>query len=181
MARKRRDAEQEQHEEGPVEVSVIGDLTEHEADIHDKLLEAGEGGRCTLYFDSPGGSAYAAISLMSLIVMRRLEATGIVTGECSSAALWLLAACRHRVVTPYSVLRFHPAKWESEENVGVEDAAEWARHFVELERQMDQLLADFLGLSPERLAAWMKPGRYVSGAEFAAAGLAELVELRPPR
>ena len=88
---------------------VIGDLTEHEAEIHEKLLDAGEGGRCSLYFDSPGGSAYAAISLLTLIVMRRLDATGIVTGECSSAAIWPLAACRRRIVTPYSVLRFHPA------------------------------------------------------------------------
>jgi ATP-dependent protease ClpP protease subunit len=181
MVRKsRREAAQqpEQHEEGPIEVAVIGDLTEHEAEIHEKLLDAGEGGRCTLYFDSPGGSAYAAISLLTLIVMRRLDATGIVTGECSSAAIWPLAACRRRIVTPYSVLRFHPAKWESEENVGVEEAAEWARHFVDLERDMDRLLAAFLGLSEEQLAAWMRPGRYVSGREFAETGLAELVELK---
>jgi ATP-dependent protease ClpP protease subunit len=178
MARKRSD---ERVDEGPVEIAVVGDLTEHEADICEKLLEAGEGGRCVLFFDSPGGSAYAAISLMTLIVMRRIEAVGIVTGECSSAALWPLAACRRRVVSPFSVLRFHPAKWESEENVGVEDAAEWARHFVELERQMDHLLADFLGIPGKQLAAWMKPGRYVSGREFAEAGLAELAELKPVR
>ncbi|MEQ8788162.1 MAG: ATP-dependent Clp protease proteolytic subunit [Pirellulaceae bacterium] len=175
-------ARQKQHEEpeeGPLEIAVIGDLTEQEGELHEKLLEAGEGGQCTLYFDSPGGSAYAAISLLSLISLRRLDATGIVTGECSSAALWPLAACRRRIVTPYSVLRFHTAKWESEENVGVEEAAEWARHFVELEKEMDELLATFLGISEEQLAAWMKPGRYVSGREFAEAGLAEMLTLSP--
>ena len=44
---------------------------------------------------------------------------------------------------------------------------------------MDLLLAKFLGLTPERLAEWMKPGRYVSGREFAEAGLAELIDLQP--
>lgn len=189
MARKRRverdepeqPRDEEADDEGPIDVAVIGDLTDHEAEIYEKLLEAGEGGRCTIYFDSPGGSAYAAVSLLTLIVMRRLDATGIVTGECSSAAIWPLAACRRRIVTPYSVLRFHPAKWESEENVGVEEAAEWARHFVELERDMDRMLAEFFGLSTEQIAAWMRPGRYITGREFAAAGLAELIELKPPR
>jgi ATP-dependent Clp protease protease subunit len=177
MARKRK---HEEPEEGPLEIAVVGDLTEQEGELHERLLEAGEEGRCTLYFDSPGGSAYAAISLLSVITLRRLEATGIVTGECSSAALWPLAACRRRVVTPYSIMRFHPAKWESEENVGVEEAAEWARHFVQLEKEMDQLLAAFLGVSQQQLDSWMKPGRYVSGREFAEAGLAELVTLAPP-
>jgi hypothetical protein len=36
-----------------------------------------------------------------------------------------------------------------------------------------------LDISTDKLAAWMKPGRYVSGHELAAAGLAELVELAP--
>lgn len=172
---------EEEVEEGPLEFAVVGDLTDQEAELHEKLLEVGEEGACTLYFDSPGGSAYAAISLLSLIALRRLDVTGIVTGECSSAALWPLAACSRRIVTPYSVMRFHPAKWESEENVGVEEAAEWARHFVELEREMDQLLASFLGVSQAQLDQWMKPGRYVSGREFAEAGLAELTLLAPRR
>jgi hypothetical protein len=41
------------------------------------------------------------------------------------------------------------------------------------------VLARLFGVPPERLAAWMKPGRYVSGPELAAAGLAQLVELAP--
>ena len=49
----------------------------------------------------------------SLIVLRGTNATGVVIGECSSAAIWLLAACKKRIVTPHSVLLFHPLKWES--------------------------------------------------------------------
>jgi hypothetical protein len=44
---------------------------------------------------------------------------------------------------------------------------------------MDAVLARLLGIAPDRLAAWMKPGRYVSGHELAQAGLAELIELAP--
>ena len=170
--------EEEPQEDEISEIPVIGDLGDNASDICEKLLETPHGGECVLYFDSPGGSAYSAISLMTLIIMRELNATGIVAGECSSAALWPFAACRRRVVTPYSVLLFHPMKWQSEENVPLVEAAEWARHFGRLEKDMDELLARFLGISIEQLRKWTYPGRYVSGRELAEAGLAELVELQ---
>ena len=163
--------------EGPLEIAIVGDLSEHEPDVCEKLLNVEPGGECILYFNSPGGSSYTAISMLTLIAVRDLNATGIVTGECSSAALWPLAACRRRLVTPNSVLLFHPMRWQSEEHVQLMEAAEWARHFAQLEEEMDQLLAHFLGLPAETLAQWMQPGRYVSGREFAAAGLAELIDL----
>ena len=114
---------------------------------------------------------------MTLIVMRELHATGIVSGECSSAALWPLAACSRRIVTPYSVLLFHPMRWQSEESVQLSEAAEWARHFAHLEGQMDQLLADMFGTAHDEIEKWVRPGTYVSGPDFAAAGLAELVDV----
>jgi ATP-dependent Clp protease, protease subunit len=162
-----------------VEIALMGDLGEHETEITEKLLSVPIGGECTLYFDSPGGSAYCAVSLMSVIVLRNLNATGIVTGECSSAALWPLAVCRRRIVTPYSILLFHPMRWQSEENVQLAEAAEWARHFAVLEKEMERSLAAYFGVSCELMESWIKPGRYLSGREFAAAGLAELVELQP--
>lgn len=166
-------------DDAPLEIAICGDLTEHEPDISEKLLDVPLGGECVLYFNSPGGSAYAALSLASLIVLRGLNATGVVLAECSSAAIWPLAACRRRIVTAHSVLLFHPLKWESGEHVDLAEAAEWARHFALLEQDMDAVLARLLGVSPEKLAPWLKPGRYVSGTELAAAGLAELVELAP--
>ncbi len=71
-------------------------------------------------------------------------------------------------------------KWQSEEHVGLQEAAEWARHFGTLERDMDQLLADLFGIEGETLEKWITPGRYISGREFAEAGLAELVMLAAP-
>ena len=68
-------------------------------------------------------------------------------------------------------------KWQSEEHVGLQEAAEWARHFGSLENDMDRLLADLLNVDPEVLGSWISPGRYVSGREFSEAGLAELITL----
>jgi ATP-dependent protease ClpP protease subunit len=177
--------------EPPLEIPFVGDLTDNEGELTERLLSVPPGGDCTLFIDSPGGSPYCAVSLTTLIVLRRLNATGIVSGECSSAALWPFAACRRRLVTPYSVLLFHPMKWQSEEHVGLAEAAEWARHFGDLEVDMDKLLAILFGLQPDELESWIRPGRYVKGAEIAAAGLAELIDLndviekfngrRPPR
>lgn len=163
-------------DEDPIaEIAITGDLTEHEAEITERLLDIEPGGLCTLFFDSPGGSPYCAVSLMTIIRLRGLRATGVVTGECSSAALWPFAACERRFVSPYSVLLFHPMKWQSEENVGLAEAAEWARHFGQLEKDMDVLLADLFGVSRETMHNWINPGRYISGTELAGAGLAELI------
>lgn len=167
---------QEQDDQVP-EIAFTGDLTEHESELTDRLLDVPPGGECTLYFDSPGGSPYCAMSLMTLIRLRGIKATGIVTGECSSASLWPFAACERRYVTPYSILLFHPMKWQSEENVGLAEAAEWARHFGQLEKDMDALLADLFGVSREMMNSWINPGRYISGSELAAAGLAELISM----
>jgi len=164
-------------EERMVEIAIVGDLTDHEAELTEKLLEVPAGGECTIYFDSPGGSPYAAMSLMTLIRLRGIKATGVVTGECSSAALWPFAACERRLVSPYSILLFHPMKWQSEENVGLAEAAEWARHFGQLEKDMDALLADLFGISREKMNEWINPGRYVSGKDLANEGLAEVISV----
>jgi ATP-dependent protease ClpP protease subunit len=159
------------------EIAFTGDLTEHEHDLTDKLLSIPPQGECVLYFDSPGGSAYAGLALMSLMKLRGLVATGIVTGECSSAALWPFAACTKRLVTPYSVLLFHPMRWQSEERVGLAEANEWARHFRQLEGDMDRLLADLFSTELDRIRDWLHPGRYLLGPELVEAGLAELIPL----
>lgn len=169
------DQDQQEHDDRIPEIAITGDLTEREAELTERLLEIEPGGQCTLYFDSPGGSPYCAMSLMTLIRLRGLRATGIVTGECSSAALWPFAACERRLVTAYSILLFHPMKWQSEESVGLAEAAEWARHFGQLEKDMDDILADLFGMSHEKMSKWINPGKYVSGSELAAAGLAELL------
>ena len=182
--RKIREMQQQDHDrqqgdvEHPSEIAFVGDLTDNEAELTDRLLSVPPGGECTLFIDSPGGSPYCAVSLTTLIMLRGVNATGIVCGECSSAALWPFAACRQRVVTPYSVLLFHPMKWQSEEHVGLAEAAEWARHFADLEVEMYELLSILFGIDTDTLAKWIKPGRYVTGREFAASGLAELVELK---
>lgn len=165
------------HHHGPLEIALVGDLTDNEGDLTDKLLHVPPGGECTLYIDSPGGSPYTALSLTSLLLLRGVRATGVVTGECSSAALWPFAACTRRLVTPFSVLLFHPIKWQSEEQVELREAAEWARHFDHLEGEMDQFLAQLFGVALGCIKDWVRPGRYVSGREAADAGLAELIEL----
>ncbi|MHC4399337.1 MAG: ATP-dependent Clp protease proteolytic subunit [Planctomycetota bacterium] len=165
--------------EGPTEIAFVGDLSENQTELWERLLEVEPGEECVLYFDSLGGSPYCALAMASLIRLRNMPATGIVTGECSSAALWPFAACRRRLVTPYSVLLFHPMKWQSEENVGLSEAAEWARHFARLETDMDLLLASLFDAPADIIQQWTHPGRYVPGPELAEAGLAELVELKP--
>ncbi|MDX1963973.1 MAG: hypothetical protein SFX18_12530 [Pirellulales bacterium] len=169
--------ETEPSEESPVEIALTGDLTDHEGELTEKLLSVPFGGECVLYIDSPGGSPYCAMSLATIILLRKLRGTAFVTGECSSAALWPFAACARRFVTPYSVLLFHAMKWQSEDHVELREAAEWARHFGKLEKDMDVLLCDLFQNSREQVLDWIRLGRYVSGPELVAADLAEMVDL----
>jgi ATP-dependent protease ClpP protease subunit len=173
------DQESEQEHAGPLELAIVGDLTDNESDLTDRLLGVEPGGACTIYFDSPGGSPYCGMSLVTLLRLRGIQATAVVTGECSSAALWPFAACQRRLVTPFSVFLFHPMKWQSEEHIGIREAAEWSRHFAELEHEMDVLLCDLFGRSADLINEWSRTHRYVTGRELVSAGLAELIDLVP--
>ena len=56
-SRRRFNCMSERHEdEGPIEIAIVGDLTDSEAELTDRLLSIEPGGECTIYFDSPGGS-----------------------------------------------------------------------------------------------------------------------------
>jgi ATP-dependent protease ClpP protease subunit len=172
-----------QHDAKPIhrrqgwEVAVSGDLSEKQSDLVEELLKLEPGSWGTLYFDSPGGNVYAGISLASLIRLRRLKATAVVLGECSSAAILPFAACPERYVLPFSTLFFHPVRSSSEEDVQLEEAAEWARHFAIIEEEMDQLLANFFGRTYEDVRGWSRPGRFFTGREVANLGLARLLEM----
>ena len=158
----------------PWEITINGDLSDRQNDLISRLVELPVRSRGIIYFDSCGGSVYAGLALATLIRTRELKATGIVIGECSSAALMPFAACQKRFVTPLSTLLFHPMRWQSEEDVRLEEATEWARHFKQLEGDLDQLLAQLFPIPPDLLLQWTRPGRFVTGGEMAEAGLATL-------
>src|SRR5260370_32215598 len=94
------------------EVAVIGDVDDWEADVVSALLDIPPRGECVFYIDSAGGSVFGALAVLTLLRHRHLEATGIVLGECSSATILVFAACRRRLVTPYSTLLFHRMRWQ---------------------------------------------------------------------
>lgn len=165
------------HDEGPWELAIYGDLTDKEPELFGQLLEVPRNSRGTIFFDSGGGSVYVGLALTSLICLRGLNAVGVVVGECSSAALLPFAACKQRYVTSHATLLFHPMRWSSDDDVRLEEAAEWARHFKLLEEDLDSLLCKLLDFTPERLSEWTRPGRFVTGQEMVDAGLARMVDL----
>ncbi|MCA9028339.1 MAG: ATP-dependent Clp protease proteolytic subunit [Planctomycetaceae bacterium] len=159
------------------ELMICGDLSDKQLELTERLVSVPARSRGTIYFDSCGGSAYVGLGLAALIRLRGLDPLAVVTGECSSAAILPFAACRRRCVTSHATLLFHPIRWQSEEDVRIEEATEWARHFKLLEQDLDQLLARMFDIEIERLVAWTRPGRFVSGEELVEAGLAERLDL----
>jgi ATP-dependent protease ClpP protease subunit len=157
------------------EIAVIGDVDDWESDVIHALLEIAPGGECVFYIDSAGGSVYGALAVMTLMRHRQLTGTAIVLGECSSAALLLFATCKRRFVTPYSTLLFHRMRWQSEKRVASEEAFLWAKHFEEMEKDLDNLQVELFGAAPEQIRTWTKGSYYVTGSEIVAAGLAEFL------
>ena len=159
------------------EIVISGELADKEGQLHEKLMDLPRNSRGTIFFDSSGGSAYVGLALASLIRLRGLKAVGVVAGECSSAALMPFGACVERFVTPHTSLLFHPIRWQSDEQVRLEEAAEWARHFRVMEADHDALMTRLFGCPIETIRAWNNPGRFVSGEELVAAGLAKMIDL----
>ena len=161
----------------PKEIAVVGEVDDWEEDVIKALLELPVGGSCVFYIDSGGGSVFGALAILTLLRHRRIDASAVVLGECSSAALLLFAACRQRIVTPYSTLLFHRMRWQSDKRVGSDEAFRWARHFEEMEKDLDALQAQLFGTAEEQIRTWTRGGYYVTGPELVAAGLAELLTL----
>ena len=159
------------------EVGIFGDLTDKQTELFQQLMDVPRNSRGTIFFDSGGGSIYCGLALATLIKLRGLRPIGVVAGECSSATILPFAACERRFVTPHSTLLFHPIRWQSDEEVRLEEAAEWTRHFKLLETDIDGLLVRMLGIDADKLQTWTRPGRFVSGTEFVDEGLAEMIDL----
>jgi ATP-dependent Clp protease protease subunit len=161
----------------PLELALIGEVDDWEEDVIKELLQHRAKRECIFYIDSMGGSVYGALAITTLLRQRQLLCTGIVLGECSSASLLIFAACQKRLVTRYSTLLFHGMRWQSEKRVGSQEAFSWARHFEEMEQEIDRLQIRLFGAAEEKVREWTTKGEYISGLQLVEAGLAELFEI----
>ncbi len=161
----------------PLEIPLIGEVDDWEEDVVKTILELSAGSECVFHIDSGGGSVYGALAVTTLIHQRRLRATALVLGECSSATLLVYAACQKRIVTRYSTFLFHRMRWQSDKRVGAQEASNWAKHFEEMEREIDVLQEKLLGNGAEQVRAWIAGSQYVTGPQMVSAGLAEMLEM----
>ncbi len=159
------------------EIAVIGDVDDWEGDVVKALLDVPEGGEVVFYIDSVGGSVFGALAVLTLMRQRRLEGTAVVIGECSSAAVLLFAGCRQRFVTPFSTLLYHRMRWQSEKRIGSDEAFQWAKHFEEMERDIDDLQVRLFGKAEAQVREWTAGSHYLTGRQVVEAGLAEMLEV----
>ncbi len=157
------------------EISLIGDVDDWEADTIKSLLEVREGGECIFYLDSAGGSVYGALAVVHLLQIRRIKATVVVLGECSSAAMLIFGAAQRRLVTPMSTLLFHPMRWQSEKRISSNEAKQWSAHFDRMEHDLSEFVGKLFGRHADHVYHWTQASQYLTGKEVAALGLAELV------
>jgi len=158
------------------ELALVGDVDQWEADTVKALLELPNGSECTLYFDSAGGNPYGALAVVMLMRLRRIRATAIVLGECSSSALLVFAACHRRFTGPFCTFLFHRIRWQSDKRVLSDEARQWVKHFEQMETDLDNFQHELFGAAQQVTQEWNIQGRYVTGREMVAAGLAEMLE-----
>jgi ATP-dependent protease ClpP protease subunit len=160
------------------ELALIGDIDDWEGEVVKDLLDLKRGSECAFYIDSAGGSVYGAMAVLTLMKLRKLKVASYILGECSSATLLIFAASQKRFVTPYSTLFFHRMRWESDKRVDSVEARHWAKHFQELEGELETLEARLFGeVSRQKVKEWINEARFLTGRQVAEAGLAELVEI----
>ena len=68
-------------------------------------------------------------------------------------------------------------RWQSDKRIDSREAHHWARHFTEMEKDIDDLQVRLFGAAEEQVRAWTDAGQYVTGPEVVTAGLAELLDL----
>lgn len=166
------------HDDGKTDIGIFGDLTDNEGDILGGILDLEDGARCRVFINSCGGSPYTAMGIIALLTRKRLKLTAVALGECMSAAAMIFAAARKRYATPHTVFLFHPMRWQSQEAASAE-AVSWANEFKRLERDLDEVMADYLGMEVKELRVWNRKHRYITGVELAERGLCELYDLGP--
>ncbi len=162
---------------GATELALIGDVDEWESETIKALLELPDDAECVLYFDSAGGNPYSALAVVMLMRIKRIRATGIVLGECSSSALLVFAACVRRFTGPLCTFLFHRIRWQSDKRVLSDEARRWVDHFAQMETDLDAYQYELFGTAHDKMREWNHQGRYVTGQEIVKAGLAELLEL----
>lgn len=161
----------------PLEIALVGEVDDWEAEVIKELLEAKPRREVVFYIDSGGGSVYGALAVAALMRQRQLACTGVVLGECSSATILIFAACQKRLVTRYSTLLFHRMRWQSDKRVGAREASLWSKHFENMEKDIDELQERWFGAADKQVRAWTEKGEYVTGLQVAEAGLAELFDV----
>ena len=170
--------EQEQEPEGPLEIAIVGDLTESEAELTDKLLAVEPGGECTLYFDSPGGSPYCAMSLTSLIHAPRLASHG----HCHRRMLLgrAVAVCRLQAAVGHALQRDAVSSDEMAKRRACRPARSrrMGAALRTVGNRHGSVSGDLFGQAKADIQQWITSHRYVSGPELAAAGLAEMIDFK---
>lgn len=87
----------------------VNDLTVDVAITQLELARSMGNDRLTLVIDSPGGSVFAGIRLVNYIRFSKVPVDTVCVGICASMAAHIHQVGKKRMMTPDSILMFHPA------------------------------------------------------------------------
>ncbi len=132
----------------------------------------------SLYIQSPGGSVYAGLAILDTMRYIKPHVATIGMGMVASMASILLAAGEKgkRSVLPNARVMIHQPHGGAQGQVT--DIQIVAKEYQELKELGTQLLADFTGQKPEKLAADMERDNYMKADEAKKYGLVDNVLIR---
>jgi ATP-dependent Clp protease protease subunit len=140
-----------------------------------ELIEASQKHKqITMLINSQGGEVVEALAIYDAISMLKAPVDALVLGQCSSAASYVLQACRNRYMTPNSRFMIH----EGTDFLGRNAAKEMPQivaDSAEIDKACVNILARRSGRSPLQITKLRSPGAYLSAPQAIKLGFADQI------
>jgi ATP-dependent Clp protease protease subunit len=137
-----------------------------------------------LYINSPGGSVTAGMAIYDTMQFIKSDVVTICLGLAASMGSFLLAAGTKgkRLALPHSRIMIHqPSASTGRQRLQATDIAIEAKQILRTRRELNQMLADCTGQTPEKIQEDTDRDNFMSAQEAVAYGLIDrVIEERAP-
>lgn len=139
------------------------------------FLKEHSGEDITIRFNSPGGNVMVGLALYNLVKSHKGKVTGVIDGECSSAATLIFCACRERITSSNGLMLIHGVSTFAEGKK--EQFEKYVEQMETIENQIIEIYKQTIGSEKEKqILKLMEEERYINADEMLALGFAQKKE-----
>lgn len=140
-----------------------------------EFLKEHSGENVTIRFNSPGGNVMTGLALYNLVKSHKGKVTGIIDGECSSAATLIFCGCKERITSSNGLMLIHGVSTFAEGKK--ENFEKYIEQIEMIENQIVNIYKQTIGEDKEKqILKLMQEERYINSDEMVELGFAEKKE-----